>query len=118
MVYLNERFFIQKILNFKLFIIRSLYQLYSIHNELEIIYFNRDYLKIIIAKFFLYLLYLLFIDNFDIYKNIYRTLKIFYFISIYLNYVKRKKFANIFILFLRFYNVNIKNVIKAFRKFI
>ena len=48
----------------------------------------------------------------------YRAFKIFYFILICLNYAERRKLANIFILFLKFYNINIKNVMRVFRKFI
>ena len=118
MIYLNKRFFIRRIFNLKSFIIRVLRQLYSIYNELKIIYFNRDYLEIIITKSSFYLFYLFFIDDFEIYKNIYYALKAFYFILIYLNYVKRRKLANVFILFLKFYNVNIKNVVRIFYKFI
>ena len=71
-----------------------------------------------IAKSFFYLFYFLFIDDFEIHKNTYYVFKVFYFISICLNYAERKKFANVFNLFIKSYNINIKNVIKVFRKFI
>ena len=80
-------------------------------------YFDRDY----IAKVFnnhISFLYLLFINNFNIYQNIYRTLKIFYFILIYLSYKEKRKIINIFILILESYKANFINVIKAFRKLI
>ena len=48
----------------------------------------------------------------------YHVFKVFYFILICLNYAERKKLANVFILFLRSYDVNIKKVMKVFRKFI
>ena len=64
----------------------------------------------------LYFSYLLFINNFDVYRNIYRTLKAFYLIPVYLKYTKRKKLANIFILSLRPYNINIKDVVEVFSK--
>ena len=57
-------------------------------------------LKILFA-IFQYRYYYYFINNFGIYKNIYRILKIFYLILIYLNYIERKKFINIFILVLK-----------------
>ena len=46
----------------------------------------------------------------------YRVFKVFYFISIYLNYIEHKKLANVFILFLKSYDINIKKVMKIFRK--
>ena len=64
------------------------------------------------------MLYLLFIDDFEIYKNIYKALKVFYLIFIYLNYEKRKKFVNVFTLILKSYNVKLNNIMKIFIKFI
>ena len=48
----------------------------------------------------------------------YKVLKVFYLIFIYLSYDERRKFANVFILILRFYDVKLNDVIKAFIKFI
>ena len=97
---------------------RSLRKLYQIYEKLEIKYFDREYIKNIIYNFYILILYLLFINNFDIYKNIYPALKTFYFILIYLNYEKREKLANIFILLLKSYNAKINNIIKIFNKII
>ena len=62
------------------------------------------------------MLYFLFIDNFDIYRNIYRALKKFYFISTNLNYKERRKFVNIFILILESHDVTFEYIVKVFFK--
>jgi len=67
---------------------------------------------------FIFFLYFFLIDNFEIYRNIYYILKIFYIIFDYFLYFKRKKLVNIFILILESYKVNIKNIIEIFSKFI
>ena len=48
----------------------------------------------------------------------YRAFKAFYLILTCLNYAERKKLANVFTLFLKSHNINIKNVMKIFYKFI
>ena len=62
--------------------------------------------------------YLLFIDDFEVHRNMYRALKAFYLIFVYLNYQERRKLANIFILLLSSHGVKIENVIKVFSKLI
>ena len=62
--------------------------------------------------------YLLFIDDFDMYRNIYRALKAFYLISTYLTYKKRRKLANVFTLSLRSHRAGLGDVVKAFVKLI
>ena len=58
--------------------------------------------------------YLLFINNFSIYYNIYYILKAFYLIPTYLSYKEYRKLTNIFTLLLRPYNINLKDIIKGF----
>ncbi len=60
----------------------------------------------------------MFIDNFKVYRNIYRAFKVFYLILIYLDYIEYRKLVNIFILILEPYSTNIINIIKVFSKFI
>ena len=78
-------------------------------------YFKRKYI-IKIFNNYISFLYLLFINNFKTYRNIYRALKGFYLIPIYLLYEKRYKIINIFILILNFYEIDIKIVTEAFNK--
>lgn len=79
-------------------------------------YFSRKYLEALISNYCTSLSYILFIDNFRVYRNIYRALKAFYLIPVYLDYVERRKLVNIFILILGPYSTNIINIIKAFRR--
>ena len=80
-------------------------------------HFDRNYVTKVFNNH-IFFLYLLFINNFNIYRNIYRALKIFYLILIYFSYKERRKIINIFILTLRSYKINLINVIKAFYKLI
>ncbi len=108
-------FYIRKILNNRYYIVRSVRRLHQTREELEIDYFDRNYIKKYFI-FLIFLLYLLFIDNFDIYRNIYRALKAFYLIPEYLFYNKRRKTINCFVLILKSHRTNIENVIKVFAK--
>ena len=64
------------------------------------------------------MLYFFFINDFKMYKNIYKVLKFFYLIFIYLNYNERRKIINVFTLILKSYNAKLNNVVKVFIKFI
>jgi len=61
-------------------------------------------------------LYFLFINNFNIYRNIYYVSKAFYLILACLVYKKRQKIANVFTFTLEFYRTKLKIVVKAFFK--
>ncbi len=65
---------------------------------------------------YIFLLYLLFINNFNIYRNIYCVLKAFYLILVYLVYKKQQKIINIFTLTLESYRTKLKIVINFFFK--
>ena len=80
-------------------------------------HFDRNYITKVFNNYISFL-YLLFINNFNIYRNIYYTLKIFYFILIYLSYKEKYKIINIFILTLKSYKANFINVIEAIYKLI
>ena len=79
-------------------------------------HFDRKRLQAFVTKSHISLLYLLFINNFKIYKNIYRALKAFYLIFVYLNYQEKRKLINIFILLLSLYEIKIEKIIKVFNK--
>ena len=83
---------------------------------MKIDYFDREYVEDFFSFFYILLLYFLFIDNFDIYRNIYRALKVFYFISTNLSYKKRRKLVNIFTLILKLYSVIFKYIVEIFFK--
>ena len=114
--YINNCHYIRKILHVKDFNVRFLRQLFQTCNKFKIIYFNREMLVEIFDKSHIFFSYFLFIDNFDVYCNIYRVFKTFYFISTYLFYKKRRKIVNVFTLTLNFYNVNFDEMIKFFDK--
>lgn len=92
--------------------------MYQIYKKFKIKYFNRKQFAKVFDSFYIFFFYLLFIDNFNIYRNIYCILKVFYLILAYFSYKKRKKLANIFILILDSYKVAFYNIIKVFCKLI
>lgn len=63
--------------------------------KLKIKYFDKNYLIEIFDKSHIFLFCFLFVDNFDIYKNMYKLLKTFYFIFACLSYKKNEKSSTI-----------------------
>ena len=117
-IYENNKYFIKRIVNLNSYVVRPLQYIHSIKKKLKIQQYERNYLKKIVTKFHTSFLYLFFINNFEIYRNMYRFLKAFYVISTCFFYVERKKVINVFTFTLKFYKINIKIVVKVFRKFI
>ena len=71
--------------------------------------FNRSYISFS---------YLLFIDDFEVHRNMYCALKAFYFILACLFYFERRKMINVFTLTLKFHEIQLKDVVEVFRKFL
>lgn len=121
----NEGVFVARVLNILMLTVRPLRKLAPMRGELEVSYFGREYLEALVtpqalvsqsSSLFLSLLYLLFIDNFGVHRNIYRALKAFYLIPAYLDYEERRKLANVFTLILGPYGAKIENVIGAIKE--
>ena len=96
--------------------VKFLRQLHSTKNELKIEYFDRNWFIEIFNKFFLFLFYFLFVNDFEIHKNMYRFLKIFYLIFVNFLYKKRRILINVFIVILNSHDAHFKNVIEIFDK--
>ena len=79
-------------------------------------HFDRKRLQTFATHSHISISYLLFIDDFDVYRNMYRALKAFYLILACLDYQERRKLANIFTLLLNSYGAKIEKVVKAFYK--
>ena len=80
---------------------------------MKINYFDREYIEF----FFFIIIVILFLSIIsNIYRNIYRAFKVFYFISTKLNYKERRKLVNIFTLILELYNVTFEYIVKVFFK--
>lgn len=62
---------------------------------------------------FIFFVIFFFVNDFDVHRNMYRALKVLYFILINLFYEKRRKLINVFKLILNFYDVAIDNVIEV-----
>src|SRR5438034_3812926 len=60
------------------------------------------------------ILFLLFINNFRIYKNVYQVLKTFYIISVNFFYVKQQKIANTYMLILKSHDADSDDIINFF----
>ena len=68
------------------------------------------------SLFILSLSLILFVDNFDVHRNMYCTLKAFYWISVNLSYEEWCKVTNIFTLSLKSHKTDIREIIKVFIK--
>ena len=90
--------------------------MHQTRDKLKIEYFDKKYVVEIFNKSHIFFSYLLFIDEFEIHRNMYRFLKIFYLISICLLYRERWKIVNTFTLTLKSYDVDMKNVVETIRK--
>ena len=114
--YTDERIYVKRVYNTNSKIIRSIVRLHSIRAKLKISHFDRNHVKRFFSQTHLFLLYLLFIDEFEIHRNMYRSLKAFYLIFANLSYEKRRKIVNVFTLTLEFHNVALETVVKVFFK--
>ena len=112
--YTDERIYVKRVYNTSSKIIRSIARLHSTRAELKISHFDRDHVKRFFSQTHLSLLYLLFIDEFEVHRNMYRSLKAFYLIFANLSYEKRRKIVNVFTLTLESHDVALEDVVKIF----
>lgn len=80
-VFTNDKTYVKRIYNIKFKTLRSICQLHFTCEKLKIEYFDRQYVENFFFIRHVSLLYFLFIDDFDVHRNIYRILKVFYLIS-------------------------------------
>ena len=113
-IYMNDRYYVRRVLNQTSYRIRSLRHMHQTREELEIEYLNREYVAKVFSKSHTFFSYLLFIDDFEVHRNICRALKIFYLISVCLSYKKRRKIVNVFTLIVESHDVNLKNIVEVF----
>ena len=114
-IFVDVKIYIRRIYNLKSKIFRSICRLHFIRKKLKIDYFDREYVEI---SFFNFFYRIFFIDVFDVYRNMYRFLKIFCLIFSNLFYEKRRKLTNVFILIFDFHDAILNNVVNFFFKFI
>ena len=115
-VYLDDRYFIRRVLNSRDNRVRPLCQMHQTRGELEIEHFDREQLAEAFSRPHISFPYLLFIDDFGVHRNMYRALKAFYLIPACLSYSERRKVANVFTLTLGPHGAQLKDVVEAFRK--
>lgn len=117
-LFANNIIYIKKIININFKLICFIRRLYLTRVELKIIHFDREYIEnyFVVIRFSFF--HLLFIDDFEIHRNMYRVLKNFYFIFVNFQYYERRKIVNIFIVILESYNIAFKNVVDTITKFI
>ena len=112
--FFDDIYFIRKIVSDDE--IKSFWMMHQTFDELKIQHFDRKYVKKVFDKSHVSFSYFLFIDEFEIHKNIYRFLKIFYLISTALFYKKRRKIVNIFTFILNSHETKIKNIVEIIHK--
>ena len=115
-VFLDNRFFIRRVLTMHSYGCRPLRLLHPTRGELEVAHFGREHIEAFNSNPYFSLPYLLFIDDFGIHRNMYRALKAFYLIPACLPFDERRKLANIFTLTLGPHGANINDVVEAFRR--
>ena len=114
--YFDNAKYIRRIVNLQSFTVRSLRELQQTRVELKLAHFDRKRLQTFATYSHISISYLLFIDDFDVYRNMYRALKAFYLILAYLDYQERRKLTNVFTLLLSSYETKIEKIIKVFYK--
>ena len=114
--YNDGRFYIRRVLSLFRRRVRPLRQLHPTRGELEVEYFGRDWLAEAFSKPLLSLPCFLFVDDFGVHRNMYRSLKAFYLIPANLPYKERRILANVFTVTLGPHGAHLKDVIGAFGK--
>ena len=116
-IFSDKQYYIRYVVNTSQKIICLLCQLTFTWEKLEIDHFEREHIiKIFTSSFILSLSLILFVDNFDVYRNMYCTLKVFYWILINLSYEEWCKVINVFTLSLRSHEADIREIVEVFVK--
>lgn len=109
---IQETYFVQYVVSLVLCTLCSLQLSVSLHNELKITAYDRDYfVDEFIFKKTLSLLFILFIDEFSLYQNIYQSLMKIYLLIAELSAWKWFWKINIFFLTLRSHDSQFSNVV-------
>ena len=116
--FISTMFYIKKVFNYRFKFMRFVFRFNSTREKLKVSYFDREYVQNNFVNIDIFLFYLLFINDFDVHKNMYKVLKVFYLISTNLIFHKRRKIVNVFIFIFESHEVALKNMIDAIAKFI
>ena len=122
----RKRYFVKRILNVDQQKIRALNLFASIRDELEIEAFERQYLTMIFfhrktnmieivdqfARECVSMSFLMFLNEFEFFRNVYRSMMNVYIISATLNYRERNRRANCLILTLKSHEIKLDDVVE------
>ena len=97
---------------------RFVFRFNSTPKKLKVSYFDREYVQNNLVNIDIFLFYLLFINDFNVHKNMYKVLKAFYLILTNLIFHERRKIINVFIFIFESHEVALKNMIDVIAKFI
>ena len=106
---------IESVFNVKFHTIRSTDLLHSLRTKLKITNFENFFLIFRLQSDIQSCLFVMFIDAFDLYKNIYQILIAMYALSVALCNFDRQKNQNSFVFILNFHDALFKNIINNFR---
>ena len=116
-IFSDKWYYIRYVVNTSQKTIYLLCQLTLTWEKLKIDHFKREHIiKMFTSLFILSLSLILFVDNFDVHRNMYCTLKAFYWISVNLSYKEQCKVTNIFTLSLRSHETDVREIVKVFIK--
>ena len=90
-------------------------QLFALRSEFEIKYYDRNAIVKKLQIDVLFILYTLFIDNFEFYRNMYRSLCDIYLTFIILNLQKRQRIRNVYFITFEFHESKFNDVIRVLK---
>jgi hypothetical protein len=107
--------FIKHVFNTKINIFRICDQLCFLRDELELMIFDREFLTSQLNKKIQFCSFVIFVNVFDLYRNMYKFLIEMYALSTTLFHKERQKNINCFVLILNSHEINFKNIINFLR---
>jgi hypothetical protein len=107
----SSQMFIKHVFNTRINIFRICDQLCFLRNELEFMIFDREFLTSQLNKEIQFCFFVIFVNAFDLYHNMYKFLIEVYALSTTLFHKERQKNINYFVLILNSHEINFKNII-------
>jgi hypothetical protein len=107
----SSQMFIKHVFNTRTNIFRICDQLCFLRDELELMTFDREFLTSQLNREIQFCSFVIFVDAFDLYRNMYRFLIEVYALSTTLSHKERQKSINCFVLTLDSHEVNFRNII-------
>ena len=106
--------FINFVYNFVRKNIRSIHKLLSIRAKLKLRAFSRNYLRSQLKHDVISLSFIVFVDEFEFYRNMYKFFTEMYVVSVELSAIERQKSYNVYIITLESHESNFNDIMNCF----